>query len=299
MPLQSRGFSGSGMTLIDGKAIAQKINDQTRIEVALLKTKGITPGLAVVVVGDDPASHAYVRSKEKTARELVFAPLGMAQSSYVGGAGVPTGAMPARTLLGIAGAPWFAVTFIMLILGVGVLRWRRGEWAVPLGLVAIAGATGTAAVLVLIGAFMGAPALPTVGGIAILLSAGALAGVRDRRIELGAAQLGRLPVREPLRESRRRMGDGQAPRAVHDVLALFRRLAQAGDAQHAAGEFPAPAGPRADGDLPHLPELLLRAVPLSEPGNRQDPAQAQSGGGRSGQHGRLRRARKLRWRVPR
>lgn len=58
------------MTLIDGKAIAQKINEETRLEVALLKTKGITPGLAVVVVGDDPASHAYVRSKEKTARDL-------------------------------------------------------------------------------------------------------------------------------------------------------------------------------------------------------------------------------------
>jgi methylenetetrahydrofolate dehydrogenase (NADP+) / methenyltetrahydrofolate cyclohydrolase len=58
------------MTLIDGKAIAQRINEETRIQVAALKDKGITPGLVVVVVGDDPASHAYVRSKEKTAREL-------------------------------------------------------------------------------------------------------------------------------------------------------------------------------------------------------------------------------------
>jgi len=58
------------MTLIDGKAIAQKINEETRGAVAELKARGITPGLVVVVVGDDPASHAYVRSKEKTAREM-------------------------------------------------------------------------------------------------------------------------------------------------------------------------------------------------------------------------------------
>jgi methylenetetrahydrofolate dehydrogenase (NADP+)/methenyltetrahydrofolate cyclohydrolase len=58
------------MTLIDGKAIAQRINEQTRGEAASLIARGIKPGLAVVVVGDDPASHAYVRSKEKTARDL-------------------------------------------------------------------------------------------------------------------------------------------------------------------------------------------------------------------------------------
>ena len=58
------------MQLIDGKAIAQRINEQTHAAVAGLKAKGITPGLAVVVVGDDPASHAYVRSKERTAADL-------------------------------------------------------------------------------------------------------------------------------------------------------------------------------------------------------------------------------------
>ena len=58
------------MTLIDGKAIAKRINEETRAEVAALKGKGITPGLVVVIVGDDPASHAYVRSKEKTASDL-------------------------------------------------------------------------------------------------------------------------------------------------------------------------------------------------------------------------------------
>src|SRR5204862_3762490 len=58
------------MTVIDGKAIAQRINEETRAAVAALKQGGITPGLAVVIVGDDPASRAYVRSKEKTALDL-------------------------------------------------------------------------------------------------------------------------------------------------------------------------------------------------------------------------------------
>src|SRR3954465_835524 len=41
-----------------------------RNEIAELKARGITPGLAVVLVGDDPASRAYVRSKDKMCREL-------------------------------------------------------------------------------------------------------------------------------------------------------------------------------------------------------------------------------------
>ncbi len=56
--------------LIDGKAIAQKINAESREAIAQLKAEGRTPGLAVVLVGDDPASQAYVRSKDKTCREL-------------------------------------------------------------------------------------------------------------------------------------------------------------------------------------------------------------------------------------
>jgi methylenetetrahydrofolate dehydrogenase (NADP+)/methenyltetrahydrofolate cyclohydrolase len=58
------------MNLIDGKAIAQKINAESRAAVAELKAKGITPGLAVVLVGADPASQAYVRSKDKMCREI-------------------------------------------------------------------------------------------------------------------------------------------------------------------------------------------------------------------------------------
>jgi len=56
--------------LIDGRVIAERVYAQLRVEIAELKTRGITPGLAVVLVGDDPASRAYVRSKDKMCREL-------------------------------------------------------------------------------------------------------------------------------------------------------------------------------------------------------------------------------------
>ena len=58
--------------LIDGRAIAEKVYVDLRGEIAELKAKGITPGLAVVLVGNDPASRAYVRSKDKMCRELVL-----------------------------------------------------------------------------------------------------------------------------------------------------------------------------------------------------------------------------------
>jgi methylenetetrahydrofolate dehydrogenase (NADP+)/methenyltetrahydrofolate cyclohydrolase len=56
--------------LIDGRAIAEKVYVDLRREIAELNAKGITPGLAVVLIGDDPASRAYVRSKDKMCREL-------------------------------------------------------------------------------------------------------------------------------------------------------------------------------------------------------------------------------------
>ena len=56
--------------LIDGRAIAEKVYVDLRREIAELKEKDVTPGLAVVLVGDDPASRAYVRSKDKMCREL-------------------------------------------------------------------------------------------------------------------------------------------------------------------------------------------------------------------------------------
>lgn len=57
--------------LIDGKAIAEQLNTETAAEVALLKAKHkLTPGLAVVLVGDNPASMAYVSSKDKMCARL-------------------------------------------------------------------------------------------------------------------------------------------------------------------------------------------------------------------------------------
>ena len=56
--------------LIDGREIAEKVYVDLRSEIADLKKRGVTPGLAVVLVGDNPASRAYVRSKDKMCREL-------------------------------------------------------------------------------------------------------------------------------------------------------------------------------------------------------------------------------------
>ena len=56
--------------LIDGRAVAEKVYAQLRGEIADLRQNGTAPGLAVVLVGDDPASRAYVRSKDKMCREL-------------------------------------------------------------------------------------------------------------------------------------------------------------------------------------------------------------------------------------
>ena len=59
--------------IIDGKKIAAEIRASVKQETALLKEKGIVPGLAVVLVGDDPASKVYVGQKEKGCLEAGFA----------------------------------------------------------------------------------------------------------------------------------------------------------------------------------------------------------------------------------
>ncbi len=56
--------------LIDGRAIAADIHQETLVRVSALKHRGIQPGLAFVRVGEDPASQVYVGMKEKKAREL-------------------------------------------------------------------------------------------------------------------------------------------------------------------------------------------------------------------------------------
>lgn len=55
--------------VLDGAAIAKEIREEVAREVALLKEQGITPGLAVVLVGEDPASQVYVSSKRQACRE--------------------------------------------------------------------------------------------------------------------------------------------------------------------------------------------------------------------------------------
>ncbi|QIR84265.1 bifunctional methylenetetrahydrofolate dehydrogenase/methenyltetrahydrofolate cyclohydrolase FolD [Paracoccus sp. AK26] len=57
-------------TLIDGKAFAAGLRSRIGTAVAAMKTQGITPGLAVVLVGEDPASEVYVRSKGRMTREV-------------------------------------------------------------------------------------------------------------------------------------------------------------------------------------------------------------------------------------
>ena len=57
-------------TIIDGGALAERVKAEVRVEVTRLASVGVTPGLTVVLVGDDAASDVYVRSKEATSREL-------------------------------------------------------------------------------------------------------------------------------------------------------------------------------------------------------------------------------------
>ena len=56
--------------IIDGKAIAAEVNEETRRRVEALRAAGRIPGLAVVLVGDDPASQVYVNAKAKKCAEL-------------------------------------------------------------------------------------------------------------------------------------------------------------------------------------------------------------------------------------
>ncbi len=51
--------------ILDGKAVSQRIKDELRETVSELKAKGVHPGLAVIIVGDDPASRIYVNNKKK------------------------------------------------------------------------------------------------------------------------------------------------------------------------------------------------------------------------------------------
>jgi methylenetetrahydrofolate dehydrogenase (NADP+)/methenyltetrahydrofolate cyclohydrolase len=55
--------------VVDGKAVAARVREGVKASVGELERRGVTPGLAVVLVGDDPASAVYVRSKTKAATD--------------------------------------------------------------------------------------------------------------------------------------------------------------------------------------------------------------------------------------
>ena len=59
-----------GAQLIDGNAIAKAIHEELTQEVTALKEKGVVPGLATVLVGDDPASQTYVRMKQRRCKDM-------------------------------------------------------------------------------------------------------------------------------------------------------------------------------------------------------------------------------------
>lgn len=58
------------MELLNGKELAQKLQQEMTQEVTALKEKGLQPGLAVILVGEDPASQVYVRNKERAANNI-------------------------------------------------------------------------------------------------------------------------------------------------------------------------------------------------------------------------------------
>ena len=58
------------MTIMDGKKLSNKIKESLKKEVEELKKDGITPGLAVILVGNDPASHTYVKMKRDSCQDF-------------------------------------------------------------------------------------------------------------------------------------------------------------------------------------------------------------------------------------
>lgn len=60
------------MAIIDGKAVSKAVRERVAEETRQLKEKGVTPGLAVIIVGNDSASQVYVKNKEKACEEVGF-----------------------------------------------------------------------------------------------------------------------------------------------------------------------------------------------------------------------------------
>jgi methylenetetrahydrofolate dehydrogenase (NADP+)/methenyltetrahydrofolate cyclohydrolase len=61
--------------IIDGKSVAAQVRERVAAEVSELQAGGVSPGLATVLVGDDPASHLYVRMKRTACEEVGIVPI--------------------------------------------------------------------------------------------------------------------------------------------------------------------------------------------------------------------------------
>jgi methylenetetrahydrofolate dehydrogenase (NADP+) / methenyltetrahydrofolate cyclohydrolase len=68
--VEQKSMGNTHATIISGKDIAATMREEFKQEVERLRAKGIVPGLAVILVGDDPASQSYVKGKEKAAHEV-------------------------------------------------------------------------------------------------------------------------------------------------------------------------------------------------------------------------------------
>ncbi len=62
--------AGTDALLLNGKAVAQQVRERLKVRVAELQARGVQPCLAVMLVGDDPASHTYVRTKARACESV-------------------------------------------------------------------------------------------------------------------------------------------------------------------------------------------------------------------------------------
>ncbi len=79
--------------IIDGKAVAQHVRQDCRLQTDALKAQGVTPGLAVIIVGDNPASKVYVANKVKACTEV-----GLHSTVYAFAADTPDAVVEAKIL---------------------------------------------------------------------------------------------------------------------------------------------------------------------------------------------------------
>src|SRR5690625_180197 len=66
----SKGEPTMPAEIIKGSEVAEQLREEMKTEVAQLKERGIVPKLTVILIGDDPASHSYVRGKERASNEI-------------------------------------------------------------------------------------------------------------------------------------------------------------------------------------------------------------------------------------